>query len=500
MIIRLTAVIRGMCLCAVIFMGMVLDGQAAPDMQKQNAHKRRAGTILYQVRAEATPAQQAALQVALQSAGLRLEKQLRQGAFRARAPRAAVGSEEALALRILQTGAVDWAEPDYEVQAVGIPNDPLFAQQWWHWAVHTPAAWDLTTGNSNIIIAVCDTGVQTTHPDLAAHLILPGYNTFLNNAYVEDSFGHGTMVAGFAGAIGNNGLGVAGMAWNIKILPIRITYADGVGSAYLSDMAEGLSYAADRGAKVINCSFSGYSSSTIETAAKYARGKGALICFAAGNSALDLSVGYLDSTNIVVVGATTATDTLASWSNYGKPIDMVAPGENVMTTYLGGGYASGSGTSFASPITAGLAALIFSVNPGLAPVEVERVLKSTCRDLGVAGDDNLYGAGMIQADAAVVLATKVIAAPTGLAATAALKTVTLKWTDKANNETGYYVERALKTRTTYGAFTRVATLSTNAQSFSQTVVAGSYAYRLQAFNGSTGVISDYSPTITITVR
>ncbi len=405
-----------------------------------------------------------------------------------------------LALRLMKTGAVDWAEPDYEAEAVGLSSDPLFAQQWWHWDVHSPAAWDTSTGLTNLIVAVCDTGVQAAHPDLAANLVLPGYNTYLNNTYVEDTVGHGTMVAGIVGAPGDNGLGLAGMAWKIKLLPIRITYADGVGSAYISDMAEGLSYAADHGAKVINCSFSGYSSSTIETAAKYARGKGAVVCFAAGNSALDLSVGYLDSTNIIVVGATTAADTLATWSNYGLPIDLVAPGENITTTYLGSSYATGSGTSFASPVVAGLAALIFSVNPGLAPADVERVLKSTTRDLGVAGDDKLYGAGLVQADAAVLLAGKIVVTPTGLAASAVLKTVTVKWTDRANNETGYYVERATKTKTTYGPFTRVATLAANSSSFSQTVASGSYAYRVQAFNSTTGVTSDYSATATISVK
>lgn len=494
---RWLSVVPSLILCAVF---MAHSGHAAPPATKQAQAKRRAGTVLYQVKADASQAQAAALQLALQSAGLRADRQLRQGAMRASAPRGGGLSEEALALRLMQTGAVEWAEPDYEVEAIGTSTDPLFAQQWWHWDVHSPAAWDLTTGLSSVIVAVCDTGVQGTHPDLAANLLLPGYNTYLNNTYTEDTVGHGTMVAGIIGAPGNNGLGVAGLAWNIKLLPIRITYADGVGSAYLSDMAEGLSYAADRGAKVINCSFSGYSSSTIETAAKYARGKGAVICFAAGNSALNLSVGYLDSTNIIVVGATTAADALASWSNYGLPIDLVAPGENITTTYPGSSYATASGTSFASPVAAGLAALVFSINPGLAPVEVERILKSTTRDLGVAGDDNIYGAGLVQADAAVLLATKIIAAPSGVAASAVLKTVTVKWSDRANNETGYYVECATKTKTTYGLFTRVATLAANSSSFSQTVTSGSYAYRVQAFNGTTGVASDYSATATITVK
>lgn len=486
----------------VMLSGMCDVARAAAGTNRKGGGEpgRRSGAVLYVVRADATPAELAALQAALKAGGLGVRKQLRHGAVRAQGPAVPVGSEEALALQLLQSGAVEWAEPDYMVEALGTPNDPLFLQQWWHATVRSPAAWDISTGNTGVIVAVCDTGVQTSHPDLARNLILPGYNTVLNNTSVEDTVGHGTMVAGFVGAIGNNGIGVAGMAWNIRILPVRITYADGVGSAYLSDMAEGLSYAADHGAKVINCSFSGYNSSTIESAAKYARGKGAVVCFAAGNSALNLTVGYPDSTNIVLVGATTAANGLASWSNYGAPIDVVAPGEGVMSTSMGGGYSSGSGTSFASPIAAGLLALVLSVNPGLAPADAERVLRVTCLDLGTAGEDNIYGAGLIRADSAVALATQVIAAPAALKAAISLRNVTLTWTDKANNETGFYVERAVKTRTTTGAFARVATLGANVVTFSEIVAAGSYSYRVQAFNAGTGVVSGYSPVVSVTVK
>jgi len=487
-----------------LFVCAALLSPAAEAQNGPGQHKRRPGTVLFKFKSDATPEQVAAASSLLLQFNTRIDRYLRDGAsLRVSSPLARVVSEETLALKLLLTGAMEYAEPDYEVQALLTPNDPSFAAQWWLSAVRAPAAWDLTTGTSTVIVAICDTGVCTTHPDLAPNLILPGYNSYLNNTYVEDTVGHGTMTAGCVGARGNNGLGVAGMAWGIKLLPIRITYADGVGSAYVSDMAEGLTYAADHGARVINCSFSGYNASAIEAAAKYCRGKGALVCFAAGNSAVDMTAGYPDTTNIVVVGATTAANTLASWSNYGKPVDVVAPGENILTTSLGGGYATVSGTSFAAPITAGLAALLFSVNPRLTPADVESLITKTCKDLGTAGNDNTYGYGLIQADAAVALAAgtppapTAPAAPTRLTAAATRKAVTLKWTDNAQNETGYHVERATQSGRTLGAYARLATLAANATSYSQTVASGTYAYRVQAAGATP---SGYSNVATVTVR
>ena len=495
--------------CGKLLLAVVCIALLSPTAEAQpggGKHKRRPGTVLFKFKVDATAQQINAASAVLLQFNARIDRQMRDGAsLRIKSPLAQVVSEETLATKLLASGAVEYAEPDYEVQALATPNDPSFAAQWWLTNVRAPAAWDVTTGTSSVIVAVCDTGVNTTHPDLAPNLILPGYNTYLNTTYVEDTVGHGTMVAGCIGALGNNGIGIAGMAWKVKLLPIRITYADGVGSAYVSDMAEALTYGADRGAKVINCSFSGYNSSAVESAAKYCRGKGALVCFAAGNSAVDMTVGYPDTTNIFVVGATTSANVLASWSNYGKPVDVVAPGASILTTTLAGGYATVNGTSFASPITAGLAALLFSVNPKFTPAAVEGFITKSCKDLGAAGNDNTYGYGLIQADAALALAAGTPptppapvapAAPTSLTASAARKVVALKWADNATNETGYYVERATKT----GAFARIATLAANARSFSQTVTASTYSYRVRAFSTTTGLLSGYSNTATLTVK
>jgi subtilisin family serine protease len=497
--------------CGKLLLALVVVALLSPTAEAQNGpgrHQRRPGTVIFKFKDDATPQQIEAACTILMQFNVRLDRQMRDGAsLRVSSPLAQVVSEETLAIKLLQTGAMAYAEPDYVVQALLTPNDPSFAAQWWLTDVHAPAAWNITTGNSNVIVAVCDTGVCTTHPDLAPNLLLPGYNSHLDSTYVEDTVGHGTQVAGCIGALGNNGLGIAGMAWNIKILPIRITFADGNGSAFVSDMAEGLMYGADQGAKVINCSFSGFNASTIESAAMYCRDKGALVCFAAGNGAVDMTVatGYPNTTNIFVVGATTASETLASWSNYGTPIDVVAPGDSILTTTLNGGYATVSGTSFASPIAAGLAALIFSVNPSFTPAAVEGFITKTCKNLG--NNSNL-GYGLIQADAAVALAVApaapaapaVPAAPTSLTATAARKVVTLKWTDNALTETAYYVERATKAGMSYGAYTRIATLAANATSFSQNVTSGSYNYRVQAANTTYGQVSSYSNVASVTAQ
>jgi len=188
------------------------------------------------------------------------------------------------------------------------------------------------------------------------------------------------------------------MNWVIKILPVRITNrADGW--AYSSDAAEGISWAADQGAKVINLSYLMGDSSTIDSAAKYARGKGALLFVAAGNDGALIT--YPDFSSFILVGATNSSDLKASWSNYGTAIDIVAPGVSIYTTTPTSTYGSWNGTSFAAPISAGLAALIFSINSSFTPADVEGFIFSTCVDLGVPGEDDLYGKGRIDAASAV---------------------------------------------------------------------------------------------------
>ena len=275
------------------------------------------------------------------------------------------------------------------------PNDPYYKDQWHHISIDTPGAWALNTGSSNITIAIIDTGIDFNHPDLS-NKILPGYNFFSNDNNPIDEDGHGTAVAGTATAITNNGIGVAGVSWNSKILPVRIS--DATGSATYSAMAQGIIYAADNGARVINISFGGPSSSiTLQNAIDYAWSKNAVIVAAAGND-YGGPVSFPGACdNVIGVSATQSNNTLTSFSNYGSEINLAAPGLNIYTTKMGGSYQYIAGTSFSSPIVAGVAALILSKNQKLTNAQVVNILESNTNDLGAPGFDTSFGYGKVNA-------------------------------------------------------------------------------------------------------
>ncbi|MCC6358637.1 MAG: S8 family serine peptidase [Phycisphaerales bacterium] len=313
-------------------------------------------------------------------------------------------SEEELCAELVRTGAALWAEPDYLLPLATTPNDPFYGNQWQHTRINSPAAWDITTGASSVLVAVCDTGVQGNHPDLAANLQLPGYNSVDGSTDTEPINQHGTFCAGCISAVGNNSTGVAGVAWNVKILPVKISNISS-GSAYLTDMAEGVQWAADNGAKVINLSYAGFENASIDAAATYARSQGALLLMAAGNDGANLT-GQPDWSSFLLVGSTDSSDARSTFSNYGTPIDIVAPGTSVVSTTMGSSYASGSGTSYATPIAVGVAALMLSANSNLTVAQLETRLMSSCDDIGPAGDDSFFGRGRVNAYNAVVSATQ----------------------------------------------------------------------------------------------
>ncbi|TDG16029.1 peptidase S8 [Seongchinamella unica] len=309
-----------------------------------------------------------------------------------------VNAESAVARALSKNRNIAFAEKDRLVQmAEVIPDDPRFADAWHLSTVQAPAAWDVAKANG-VTIAVLDSGVDSLHPDLGIKL-LPGWNSVSGNTNTEDIAGHGTMVAGTAAAATNNGRGVAGIAWHASILPVRVSNS-GTGAAYTSDIANGLTWAADNGADVANISYQVSTSSTVISAAKYMRGKGGLVVVAGGNNGRD--TGLNDNPALIVASATSPEDVLADFSNYGDNIDVAAPGVDILTTTLGGGYDFVAGTSFASPATAGVVALIMGINPSLSPDEVESILEQSADDL-VAGVDwhPYYGHGRINAAAAV---------------------------------------------------------------------------------------------------
>ena len=291
---------------------------------------------------------------------------------------------------------VEYAEPNYIVHVFITPNDSYWNSQWGMTKIEAPAAWDVTTGSDSVTIAIVDTGVDLSHPDLSGKLV-SGYDFVNNDSDPQDDYGHGTHVAGIAAARTNNGTGVAGLSWGTKIMPVKVL--DDYGTGGYEDVANGIIYAANNGADIINLSLGGTVYSwTLKDAAEYAHDLGCVIVAAAGND--NSSVSYpARYPEVFAVAATDSDDQKASFSNYGPEVDVAAPGVSIRSTYWWGGstYEWLSGTSQASPHVAGLAALIWSVNPGLNNTQVESIIKQTADDLGAAGRDKYYGFGRINA-------------------------------------------------------------------------------------------------------
>ncbi|MUT66693.1 S8 family peptidase [Paenibacillus sp. NEAU-GSW1] len=280
------------------------------------------------------------------------------------------------------------------------PNDALYSQYQWNLpSIKTELGWDTSKGNDQVIVAVLDTGVQTDHPDLKGKLI-KGNNIVDSDAAPSDDVGHGTHVAGIIGATVNNGEGVAGLSWYNKIMPVKVLDSSGAGSAY--SVAQGIIWATDHGAKVINMSLGNYAQAEfLHDAIKYAYDHDVVLVAASGNDNTERPGYPAAYPEVFAVAATDAQKQKASFSNYGNYIDVAAPGDSIASTYPGGQYAALSGTSMASPHVAALAGLIRSVNPDLTNKEVMEIMRKSADDLGDKGKDNYFGYGLIDVDSAL---------------------------------------------------------------------------------------------------
>jgi subtilisin family serine protease len=299
----------------------------------------------------------------------------------------------AVAAALSRRHEVAFVEENHLFEADATPNDPWYGGQWHLGAIAAPSAWDLESNAWDVVIAILDTGVDPSHPDLAGKLI-PGFNFFDGNTDTSDPHGHGTMVAGSAAAIGDNGIGVASVAWGSPIMPLRVASPSGWATA--SSIGEAIIYAVDNGARVMNVSFGGVAASaTITAAAEYATEHGGMVIAAAGNSGGVESIA--PNPFVLSVSATDQTDALATFSSRGNYVDVAAPGVSILTTGRGGTYGPASGTSFSGAIVAGVAALILSVNPDLTASDVEAILAATADDLGSSGYDTSFGHGRVNA-------------------------------------------------------------------------------------------------------
>ena len=265
--------------------------------------------------------------------------------------------------------------------------------------IGAPWAWGFTAGSTAAPIAILDSGVDASHPDLAGR-VLSGWNVLDDSDDTRDLVGHGTLVAGIAAAAPRDAVGVSGVAYAAPILPVRVTDEDG--NAYHSTLTEGLVWAADHGARVANISFAIFGGQALSSAAQYFVNRGGLVFAAGGNDGRR----HNDAANdwIVSVAATSSVDVHARFSSSGPYIDLAAPGVGLMSTALGGVYARVSGTSVASPVAAGVAALAWSANPSLTAGQVEEVLRAYSEDLGEPGYDPFFGWGRVDAARTVAVA------------------------------------------------------------------------------------------------
>jgi subtilisin family serine protease len=291
-----------------------------------------------------------------------------------------------------RSGLVEFAEPDYLGQVTATPNDPKYLDHTLYGLdkISAPAAWDVQNTASNIIVAVLDTGVRYTHEDLAANMWVNtndgshGLNVLAGTTDPNDDNGHGTMVAGVLGAVGNNGKGVVGVAWRVQIMACKCFNNFGIGS--ISAVITGMDYARTNGARIINASWGFTNSLALSNAVYSLRDSNIIVVAACGNNSTntDLSPTYPASyhfDNVISVAYTTSSDALAALSNFGvTSVHLAAPGENIYSTWspTDSFYQTGSGTSFAAPYVAGAFALMLTKYPAETYQQIiSRVLNAT---------------------------------------------------------------------------------------------------------------------------
>jgi thermitase len=314
-------------------------------------------------------------------------------------------AEQVVAM-LRQDPDIEFAERDGLAEAVMLPNDPiLLSGEEWHISrVGASEAWNVTVGRPDVIVAVLDSGITAGHPDLAGHL-LPGFDFVGNDNNPADDFGHGTAVAGVIAASGNNGSGVAGIAFGCSLLPVKVV--DSSGFAAYSTVAQGIRFAVDQGARIINLSVAGSASSiTMQEAINYAWERNVIVVAAAGNNGTAELQYPAACEHVLAVSATEPDDSRAAFSAYGNHIGLSAPGENIWTTQrdLGNPYGVWRGTSFSSPLVAGAAALVASANVSLSNTQIVSLLEESADDLGTPGFDPLFGFGRVNAFRAVSMA------------------------------------------------------------------------------------------------
>jgi Subtilase family len=317
-------------------------------------------------------------------------------------------SVDAALARLKGRPEVVFAEPDFVGSGGGAPNDPNYPLQWHHPKIQSEGAWSISTGSSGVIVAVLDTGLNLSLSEFAGRLV-PGHDYVNNDNNPTDDYGHGTAVTGVIAANANNGVLVAGVNWQCRILPEKVLDSNNLG--FYSVWAQAIYDVTDLGAKVINLSAGGSNDSAALQAA---------IDYAIAHGTIFITITHNDGTNVVrfpgrlpqciTVGGTERDDTLASFSNYGSSVDLVAPARDIYTVGMNGGLQYWYGTSFAAPQVAAVAAIIAGMNPAINQAGMEQILCAAAEDQvgGAAQDtpgwDQYFGYGRLNAKFALQLA------------------------------------------------------------------------------------------------
>jgi thermitase len=313
----------------------------------------------------------------------------------------------ALAQQLAAHPAVEYAEPNYIRTLMRTTNDPIASQQWALRQIQAFEAWDITTGGE-IVIALLDTGVSSSHPDLKGK-VLPGYDFANRDSDASDDEGHGTYTAGVAAAHANNGEGIAGVCWNCKILPVKVLNRRGQGAD--ANIAAGIRWAVDQGARIISMSLGGpEDSQVLRDAVTYARERNALLIAASGNGQADGNRPNYPAAypGVLAVSATTPSDQVTGFSTTGDFVDIAAPGVGVWSTIWtpsqGDTYGPSNGTSAACPYVAGAAALILTLRPDLSADQIADILLASTDDILTPGKDDQSGYGRLNLLRAVQMA------------------------------------------------------------------------------------------------
>ncbi len=292
-----------------------------------------------------------------------------------------------------------YVEPNMKFRAQFTPDDSYWDMQWGPQKIEADWAWNTTTGHNSVLVAIIDTGVQYTHPDLDGNYVGGGYDWVNGDPDPMDDHGHGTHCAGIVAALLDNSLGIAGVA-NVSVMAEK--GLDEYGSGWEDDLANAIIHAVDQGADILSNSWGGYGESIlIHDAVRYAHDSDVLVVAAAGNEGWSNKLYPAAYEEVVAVTATDSNDYPATFTNFGDWVELAAPGVNIYSTILGSSYDYKSGTSMACPHVSGVAALIWSQFPNVSRDWIRAQLRFTSDDLGSPGFDDYYGHGRINARKAV---------------------------------------------------------------------------------------------------